>query len=297
MFMAYEEMLRVPLVWSNPQWFPTPKTTEAIVSHVDLLPTLCAVAGVPNWQSKGFQGIDYSHVLLHPDDNQSATAVQPYVLFTWDDIYAGNDKAETGASGLVDPPNRIQMVRTPGFKMARYWDGTPNSSRPAADQGEFYDLRPGGGDYYANDGANGAPVYNAAGPLEARNLSDVGFTPPQRTQAQLAAYADLKKILKQETGPGGRLADTPLHAAAAPEGLGLKVVRWTEGAVVKSAVQVAFLSRENTRYQVQKSVDLAVWANVGDPIPGNNGWVLRSDDLVDDKAFYRIQWSAAGSPA
>ena len=297
MFMAYEEMLRVPLVWSNPQWFPTAKATEAIVSHVDLLPTLCAVAGVPNWQAKGFQGIDYSHVLLHPDDNPSATAVQPYVLFTWDDIYAGNDKAETGASGLVDPPNRIQMVRTPGFKLARYWDGTPNTSRPAADQGEFYDLRPGGGDYYANDGANGSVVYNAAGPLEARNLSDVGFTPPQRTQAQLAAYADLKKILKQETGAGGRLAETPLHAAAAPEGLGLKVVRWTDGAVEKSAVQVTFLSRENTRYQIQKSTDLAVWSNVGDPIPGNNGWVLHSDDLVDDKAFYRIQWSAAGSSA
>src|SRR5690606_9988823 len=45
-FVAYEEVLRVPLIWSNPELYPEPKTTAAMVSHVDLLPTLCALTGV-----------------------------------------------------------------------------------------------------------------------------------------------------------------------------------------------------------------------------------------------------------
>lgn len=292
MFMAYEEMLRVPLIWSNPGMYPSAKTTDALVSHVDLLPTVCELAGVPNWQTKGFQGVNYSHVVLHPDLNTSPTAVQPYVLYTWDDIYAGNEKALTGPTGLVDPPNRIQMVRTPNFKLARYWDGSPNVPTPAPDQGEFYDLQPSGGDYYANDGAGGAVVYNAPGPLELRNLSDVGFTPPPRTSAQQAAYSSLKSILQQETGSGGRLVTTPLNTPAAPQKLELKIVRWIENLTPKVAVQITFISRENTRFQIQKSTDLTVWNDVGPLILGNNGPVLYNDSLVEDKAFYRIQWSA-----
>jgi hypothetical protein len=274
--------------------FPTAKTTDAMVSHVDLLPTLCELVGVPNWQTKGFQGVNYSHVVLHPEANTSPTAVQPYVLYTWDDIYAGNDKALTGPKGLVDPPNRIQMVRTPDFKLARYWDGSPNDPTPAPDQGEFYDLRPTGGDYYPNDGASGAVVYNAAGPLEARNLSDVGFTPPALTSAQQTAYAALKSILQQETGSGGRLVTTPLNAPAPPQDLKLQIVRWTDSITLtpRVAVQITFLSRENTNYQIQKSTNLTVWNNVGSLILGNNGPVLYNDTLVEDKAFYRIQWSA-----
>ena len=291
MFVAYEEIMRVPMIWSNPGLFPTAKTTDAIVSHVDLLPTICELAGVPNWRAKGFQGMDYSHVILHPDTNTSPTAAQPYVLFTFDDIYAGNDRTNPIIKdGLVPPPNRLQVVRTPDFKLVRYWDG--NGSPPVADQGEFYDLRPKGDDYYVNDGAGGKPVYNAAGPLEAINLSDVGFTPPPLTDEQKDAYATLKAILQMETSSGGRLVTTPLNAAAPPSDLKLEIVPWTDGTTPKTAVQITFYSRENTKYQLQKSTNLTTWNDVGDVILGNNGPVLRNDDLVDPKAFYRIQWSA-----
>ena len=295
MFVAYEEVLRVPMIWSNPSLFPTAKSTEAMVSHVDLLPTICELAGVPNWRAKGLQGVDYSQVILHPDANTAATAVQPYVLFTFDDIYAGNDRTNPlFTDGLVPPPNRLQTVRTPSFKLTRYWAG--NGTPPVADQGEFYDLRPipvkSGGDYYANDGANGTPVYNAPGPLESRNLSDVGFNPPPLTDPQKDAYSELKNILQQETGPGGRLASTPLNAPAAPQDLKLKIVPWTDGTTPKTSVQITFYSRENTSYQIQKSTNLTTWTNVGSAIVGNNGPVLRNDDLVDAKAFYRLQWLA-----
>lgn len=296
MFVAYEEVLRVPMIWSNPDLFPAAKTTDAMVSHVDLLPTLCELTGVPNWRAKGFQGVDYSRVILHPDSNTSATAVQPYVLFTFDDIYAGNDRANPVIKdGLVPPPNRLQTVRTPDFKLTRYWDG--NHNPPEADQSEFYDLRPIskelGGNYYMNDGANGSVVYNAPGPLETRNLSDVGFDPPPLTSAQRTAYNELKNILQQETNSTGRLVATPLNAAAPPSGLKLEIVPWTDVTTPKTSVQITFYSRENTNYQIQKSTDLATWKNVGDVILGNNGPVLRNDDMTEAKAFYRIQWTAA----
>ncbi len=290
-FVAYEETLRVPLIWSNPGLFPAAKTTEAMVSHVDLLPTLCELTGVPNWQAKGFKGVNYSHVVLHPDTHNSPTAAQPYVLFTFDDIFAGQDAASTGPNGVVAPPNRIQAVRTPDFKLSRYWDGS-GSNPPAADQGEFYDLRPTGGDYYANDGAGGAPIYGAPGPLEMINLSDVGFTPPPLTLDQQTAYGTLKNILLQETSPGGRLAATPLNGPAGPEKLKIAIVRWQDSGTDHVAVQITFVSRENTSYQIQKSTDLTGWTDLGAPIIGNNGPVLYNDSLVEPKAFYRIRWSA-----
>ena len=290
-FVAYEETLRVPLIWSNPGLFPAAKTTEAMVSHVDLLPTLCELTGVPNWQAKGFKGVNYSHVVLHPDTHNSPTAAQSYVLFTFDDIFAGQDAASTGPNGVVAPPNRIQAVRTPDFKLSRYWDGS-GSNPPAADQGEFYDLRPTGGDYYANDGAGGAPIYGAPGPLEMINLSDVGFTPPPLTLDQQTAYGTLKNILLQETSPGGRLAATPLNGPAGPEKLKIAIVRWQDSGTDHVAVQITFVSRENTSYQIQKSTDLTGWTDLGAPIIGNNGPVLYNDSLVEPKAFYRIRWSA-----
>jgi choline-sulfatase len=291
-FIAYEEALRVPLIWSNPGLFPAAKTTDAMVSHVDLLPTLCELTGVPNWQAKGFKGLNYSHVLLQPDANTSPTAVQPYVLFTYDDIFAAANEATTGPNGVVAPPNRIQAVRTPDFKLTRYWDGSDNNP-PAPDQGEFYDLRPTGGDYYANDGAGGSTVYNAPGPLELINLSEVGFTPPTLTPDQQAASTALKDILQQETDSTGRLAATPLNEAGAPEDLEIQIVRWTDILIPKTTVQITFVSRENTRYQIRKSMNLTDWEDLGDAIIGNNGLVLYNDDLVEDKAFYAIQWSPA----
>ena len=192
----------------------------------------------------------------------------------------------------MGPPNRIQMVRTPDFKLARYFDGSPNDPTPAPDQGEFYDLRPGGEDYYPNDGESGAVVYNAPGPLEKRNLSDVGFTPPPLTSDQQDAYATLKNILQQETGPGGRLVTTPLQAPAAPDNLRVQVVRPAGDPTASPVVRVTFNARENTSYQVQKSTNLSTWSDAGTAIVGNNGLALYEESQGEPKAFYRIRWSA-----
>ncbi|MCI0538985.1 MAG: sulfatase-like hydrolase/transferase, partial [Verrucomicrobiales bacterium] len=300
-FVAYEEVIRVPLIWSNPELFPNPKTTRAMVTHADLLPTLCALTGVAG---KNFKGVDYSHVILAPDANTSPTAVQDYVVFTFDDIYSAGDRATQGEEGAVAPPNRIQMIRTPEYKLVRYWDG--QGVRP--DQGEFYDLTPEGGDFYRNDGSGGTILYNEPGPLELKNLRD---TPAiELTPRQLAARIRLQSIL--ETVQRTTLAPRGPDVSAAPPAVRplVSVERWTDGnGNAQAKVQVAFYSRENETYQLQRSVDLKTWENVpnrisGDdpehptsdpaqPLLGNNGPIALWDNLTADRVFYRLLQSQA----
>ena len=65
-FNFYEEATRVPLVYSNPKLFPKPAETDALVSHVDFLPTLASLAAAPKSARANWQGVDYSKLVLHP---------------------------------------------------------------------------------------------------------------------------------------------------------------------------------------------------------------------------------------
>jgi choline-sulfatase len=87
-FNFYEESLRVPLVYSNPVLFPQPRATNALVSHVDFLPTLATIAGAPAAARADWQGVDYSHLL----DNPRSRKRQHYVVFTYDDFQSGQEK-------------------------------------------------------------------------------------------------------------------------------------------------------------------------------------------------------------
>lgn len=298
-FVVYEEAMRVPLIWSNPELFGGRGSTQALVSHVDLLPTLCSLVGVPDWRAKGFRGVDYSSILLNP----SAPPVQDYVLFTFDDIYAGQDESQF-PDGVAHPINRIQMIRTADFKYAKYY-GDPS----VGDQEEFYDLRPQGGDY---DSAFGQP-------LEMKNLSQWAATRPNSptlTPEQAAARTKLMRDLALAAAE--RLQPRPIEAPVPPQDLQLAVVRYKTvvlGVVVEhTLVQVTFLSRSNEIYFLERSSDLVTWENVpavfcGDPQPelpppvpqpveGNNGPVALCTRPLDGKAYYRLIWAAkpAGPP-
>lgn len=131
MFNVYEETLRVPLVFSNPKRFRKRLATNAMVSHVDFLPTMASLLGVPKSARQDWAGVDYAKVLRKPKKHKKG--VQTYVVFTYDDIQAG----QIPPTPMVQPPNHITSIREGRYKLARYYD--LNGVEP--DQWEFYDLK------------------------------------------------------------------------------------------------------------------------------------------------------------
>lgn len=159
-FNAYEESLRVPLVYSNPRLFPRPRRSDALVSHADFLPTLASLFGAPESARAPWQGVDYSALVLDPGASRPP---QDYVVFTWDDWQAGQ------ANGpYLPPPNHIVALRERRWKLAEYYD----ADGVVPSQWEMYDLE--------------------ADPLERTNLAWEGYV---RTPEQEAEYLRLRAKL------------------------------------------------------------------------------------------------------
>ncbi len=134
-FNAYEETIRVPMIVSNPRMFPAPRTSEALVSLLDVVPTFLGLAGA-DAGPEPLDGHDLGPVLRGESE-----AVRDAVLFTYDDHQAG-----TALQDGAGQPNRIRAVRDKRFKYAVYLDPAAR----AAPEFEMYDLE--------------------ADPLEVRNL-------------------------------------------------------------------------------------------------------------------------------
>ena len=130
-FNFYEEATRVPLVYSNPKLFPSPQTTDAMVSHVDFLPTLASLAGAPKAARSNWQGRDYSSLVLQPKKGKK---VQDYVVFTYDDVQSGQNTPP-----YPKPPNHIVSIREKRWKLAKYYAIEPK--KPTPPQWEMYDLK------------------------------------------------------------------------------------------------------------------------------------------------------------
>jgi choline-sulfatase len=125
MYNAYEETLRVPLVVSSPAMFPEPRQSDALVSLVDLVPTLLGLTGTPA-EPGHFDGVDIGPVLRGEQEG-----VRDTILFTYDDHQAG-----TAFQDAPGQPNRIRCVRDRRWKYAIYLD--PRGR--AAPEYELYDL-------------------------------------------------------------------------------------------------------------------------------------------------------------
>ncbi|HWA53252.1 MAG TPA: sulfatase-like hydrolase/transferase [Solirubrobacterales bacterium] len=153
-FNFYEEATRVPLVYSNPKLFPAPQSTDALVSHVDFLPTLASLAGAPKSARANWQGVDYSSLVLKP---KTAKPVQDYVVFTYDDFQSGQNNGP-----YPKPPNHIVSIREGRWKLAKYYDTSKKNPKPP--QWEMYDLK--------------------TDPLEKKNLAFEGYERSEREEAQ-----------------------------------------------------------------------------------------------------------------
>jgi choline-sulfatase len=132
-FNFYEEAIRVPLVYSNPKLFPKAQTSDALVSHVDFLPTLASLAGAPPSARRDWQGVDYSKLVLDPANEGS---VQDYVVFTYDDFQSGQKNGP-----YPKPPNHIVSIREGRWKLAKYHDVNPEVKERKPPQWEMYDLK------------------------------------------------------------------------------------------------------------------------------------------------------------
>ncbi len=125
MFNVYEEALRVPFVVSSPAHFSAPERSDAMVSLVDVVPTLLGLAGARDLDP-GLAGHDLGPVLRGERDS-----VRDAVLFTYDDHQAG-----TAFQDAPGQPNRIRCVRDGRFKYAVYFD----PSGRVSPEHELYDL-------------------------------------------------------------------------------------------------------------------------------------------------------------
>lgn len=144
-YNAYEETMRIPMVFSNPVLFGGGRAarTHAMAGLVDIMPTLATIAEVPHRDERWtFQGFDLTPVLEDPKKK-----VQEQILFTFDDV---------DSTLPVKGATHIRCLRTPEWKYAVYYD-------PITGYAPEYEL-------YAHDPGEGFPGLDAD-PLELVNLA------------------------------------------------------------------------------------------------------------------------------
>ena len=125
-FNVYEETIRIPLVVSNPILFPEAKTTDRMVSLIDVLPTIADLCDVA--PPAGAKGNSFAPLLANPDRASGGGDL----YFTFDDVRAGFPDNPSA----VRAANRIRCIREARWKYARYFDA--NGSYP--EEFELYDL-------------------------------------------------------------------------------------------------------------------------------------------------------------
>lgn len=141
---AYDEMIRVPFIFHNPELFPSHETSDILTSHADLLPTMLGLAGLDegvlarqlrktHTQVRPLVGRDLSGVLLGQDDTAAVAGGAVYFM-TDDQPFKGlNNVSMLGMQfAPVDQPNCVETVITylptgaggaqERWKYSRYWD-------------------------------------------------------------------------------------------------------------------------------------------------------------------------------
>ena len=122
-YAAYEEMIHIPMIFSNPVLFPRPLETNALAGLIDVLPTLMAVAGIKPESALNLQGYSLAPLFQNP-----LGSIQDCILFTYDD--------ELFLPEPVQGAAHIRCVREANWKFAVYFD--PAGAYPT--EYEMYDL-------------------------------------------------------------------------------------------------------------------------------------------------------------
>lgn len=144
-YTAYDEVVHVPLIISNPKMFPRPKTVDALTNHVDILPTLLGLAGINQEQVR--KQLEKSHTNARPLIGRdlsnlvtgavTSSAVKDTVYYmTDDDMSRGSNQFNWIGFPYdsVIQPNHIETVITringDTWKYSRYFDAPQFWSTP-----------------------------------------------------------------------------------------------------------------------------------------------------------------------
>ena len=149
---GYDEMMRVPFMFHNPELFPRYETSDVLTSHADLLPTMLGLAGLnesslakelrkSHTQVRRLVGQDLSGYLLGEHDDTKLD--KPVYFMTDDQPFKGANAVSFAGIPYtpVDQPNCVETVvaylptgpagAKQRWKYSRYWDNpqywtTPN---------------------------------------------------------------------------------------------------------------------------------------------------------------------------
>jgi choline-sulfatase len=149
---AYDEVLRVPLVFHNPTLFPRSESTELLTSHADLIPTMLGLAGLDesviakrlrttHTQVQRLPGRDLSGFIL--GEQQESQVPGDAVYFMTDDQPFTGSKNIAWSGQMYAPivqPSHLESViamlptgpdgARERWKLVRYWDNPQFWSSP-----------------------------------------------------------------------------------------------------------------------------------------------------------------------
>jgi arylsulfatase A-like enzyme len=132
--MPYDECTHVPMIWRCPEQFATGSRIDGLVSHIDIMPTMLELAGVP--VPHGVQGQSYATGL-----QSGEFAGRPYILCEDDNLAYG-----------PNVEGQARTLRTPQYRLTYFLPG---------DDGELYDLEKDPNEFYNRwDDPEYAPVRN-----------------------------------------------------------------------------------------------------------------------------------------
>lgn len=232
---GYDEMLRVPFMFHNPELFPRNETSDVLTSHADLLPTMLGLAGLDEMalakqlrqshtQVRRLVGQDLSGYLLGEHDD--AKLDKPVYFMTDDQPFKGaNAVSVVGLPYLpVDQPNCVETVvaylptgpagAKQRWKYSRYWDNpqywtTPNVqdvqtivlgmvNQPGTKVAQTVVKAPNPTNGQVAPPADQFELYNATtDPAEMSNL--YGNSDYAATQAVMAKLLDAQRAAKRLT--------------------------------------------------------------------------------------------------
>jgi choline-sulfatase len=144
-YVAYEEVVHVPLIISNPKMFPRPQAVDTLTNHVDVIPTLLGLAGIDQEAVREQLALTHTNArpLVGRDLSTLVTGAVPSSAVNDTSYFMTDDDMSRGTNQFnwigypyasVVQPNHVETVITTingdHWKYTRYFDSPQFWSTP-----------------------------------------------------------------------------------------------------------------------------------------------------------------------